>query len=112
MTRGLSAITFALCVAGCGGGPGAERWLSATRENVSVEGAPYHVAWLRAGPREIDFRSHRDQPIYLNPDMALEQRRNVEAAMVVARRECGVQKVEADGIVRADLQFSGRIRCG
>lgn len=88
------------------------RWVGANRENVSIEGAPYHVRWIRTAGG-IDFRTHRDQTFIFSPDEVLERRRTVEASMVVARRECGVDQVQAEGVTKISQQaFAGHIRCG
>ena len=102
----LLLVCGVLSLAGCE----SNRWLTADREDVSVDGATYRLNWIRQG-RAIDFRTHRNEMLVLGPDPTLESARSSQATLDKARALCGTPAPRIFATNRADQVFHFRVEC-
>jgi|SRR3990167_6782353 len=106
-------LVVGIVVSGCVMG-GGERWLTAQKEDVNVQGVNYRVSWISAGDRLYDFRTHRNDfgsVIIFMPDSALEKANNIQAATIVARKLCQSEKLNQELDTKSGDMFLFRFRC-
>ena len=93
---------------------GAERWLTADKDDVSIDGINHRVDWVKGPAGELDFRSRKSdfgEFITIMPDPILERQRNERATADIAARLCGGPSALVNTTTEGAMYFIRR-RCG
>jgi hypothetical protein len=111
--QGAVFLAVGVFLSGCAMG-GGERWLSAQKEDVDVQGINYRVNWVAVSDQSYDFRTHRSDfgsMIVIMPDPVIEKANSIQATAIVARKLCQSEKIIQELNVKAGDMFRFRYRC-